>query len=93
MGSLAATSSYKSCILLQVTQESVSVLQVTCTSEHKHYHPSIKLYRNKYHSFFAVGIVTHTAYSSNTDGNKLMIFSGLYYGDTYIVIAATVVAD
>ena len=51
---------------------------------------STKLYQKKYHSFVAVGIVTlvtlHT--HNNTDGNKLMIFSGiaLYYGDTYIIL-------
>ena len=45
----------------------------------------IKLYRKKYHSFVAIiiGIVTR----NNTDGNKLVIFSGIasYYNDTYIV--------
>ena len=41
----------------------------------------------------AVGIVTRAMYSNNTDCNKPVIFSVLYYGDTYIVIAATVVAD
>ena len=40
----------------------------------------------KYHSFVAIGIVTRAATGNNTDGNKLVIFSGiaLYYGDNYI---------
>ena len=51
----------------------------------------------KYHSFVAIGIVTCASNMEgcqrlhglhNTDGNKLMILSGiaLYYGDTYIIM-------
>ena len=51
----------------------------------------------KYHSFVAIGIVTCAGsveeYQQlhglhNTDGNKLMILSGiaLYYGDAYIIM-------
>ena len=58
-----------------------------CTSERamklkvcmiNHYHHSTKLYRKN---------ITHLCTRDNTDGNKLMIFSGiaLYYGDTYII--------
>ena len=47
-------------------------------------HHSTKLYRKKYHSFVVVGIVTRAAHS---DGNKLVIFSGIafYYGNNYII--------
>ena len=40
-------------------------------------------YTEKISPFVAVGIVTHAAACNNTDGNKLVIFSGmaLYYGD------------
>ena len=63
----------KSYFLLQVAQESVSVLQVTHAASERamkskvrminHYHHSTKLYRKKYHLFVAVGIVTCAAHS------------------------------
>ena len=36
--------------------------------------------------FVAIGIVTHAAHHENTDGNKLVIFSGMYYGDNYVTV-------
>ena len=38
-----------------------------------------------------MGLGEKTASRNNTDGNKLVIFSGiaLYYGDNYIVLNAT----
>ena len=49
------------------------VLQVTCTESERamkskvrminHYHHSTKLYRKKYHSFVAIGIVTRAVHS------------------------------
>ena len=36
--------------------------------------------------FVAIGIVTHAAHHENTDGNKLVIFSGMYYGDDYVTV-------
>ena len=53
-------------------ENSYEVLQVVCASEPamklmvrmiNHFHQSTKLYRKKYHSFVAVGIVTHAAHS------------------------------
>ena len=36
--------------------------------------------------FVAIGIVTHAAHHKNTDCNKLVIFSGMYYGDNYVTV-------
>ena len=53
-----------------------------------HYHHSTKLYREKITRLLplALLLVLHT--HNNTDGNKLVIFSGiaLYYGDTCITV-------
>ena len=80
----------------QSRENPYQVLQVTCTGSEramklkvrmiKSLHHSTKLYRKKYHSFVAIGIVTLcTRY--NKDGNKLVIFSSIawYYSDDYIL--------
>ena len=116
-GSLQLHAVYKKpYLLLQVTQESVSVLQVTWesisgTASHaririryckshvlhlnvqwnwrfvwwNHYHHSTKLYRKKYHSFVAIGIVCALVTIQTA---QLVIFSGItsYYGDNYILL-------
>ena len=53
--------------------------------------PWYKAIPGKYHSFVASGIVTLRT-RNNTDGNKLVIFSGiaLYHGDTYILFTKNV---
>ena len=61
------------------------ILQVTCTASAMKSKvrmiksPQYQAIPEKYHLFVAAG--------GNTDGNKLVIFSGiaLYYGDTYII--------
>ena len=85
--------------LLQVKWESVS--GTTCVWMYNEIEGSLmklftKLYQKKYHSFVAVGIVTHNSKKWNWrfvthNGNKLVIFSSiaLYYGDTYSLLYQT----
>ena len=64
----AACSLWKSVFLLQVTRESVSILQVMCAASEcamnmkvcmVKYHHGTKLYRKKYHSFVAYSYQLH----------------------------------
>ena len=80
--------------VLQVTRGSVSVLQVTHTASNVQWNQRfiiitiVPSYTEKNITRLlplALLLMLHTR--NNTDGNKLVIFSGiaLYYGDTYIL--------
>ena len=82
---IAACSLYKGYFLLvQVTHESVSVLQVTHAASECAMKSKVRMIKSLSSQYQATSEnITH----NNTDGNKLMIFSGiaLYYGDAYIL--------
>ena len=70
--------------LLQVTRESVSVLQITCAASVITIVPS---YTGKIITrLLLLALLFMLRTRNNTDGNRLMMFSGiaLYYSDTYI---------
>ena len=78
--------------LLQVTRESVSVLQVMhaaseCAMKLKglYVNHSTKLYRKNITRLLPLALLLMLRTHNNTNGNKLVIFStiALYYGDTY----------
>ena len=89
----SCTQFIKSCIfLLQVTRESVSVLQVTCAASERAMSSYDKIIITIVPSYtrknIHLALLLMLRTRNNTDGNKLVIFSGvaLYYGDTYILL-------
>ena len=97
-GSLAATSSFWKAVFFTASHARIRIRYYKSRVLHlnvqwnqrfvwlNHYHHSTKKYREKNHSLpLAFLLMLHT--HNNTDGNKLVIFSGIasYYGDNYII--------